>query len=188
MPSARGEHDDGHEAAFGHGDDGSGEDCLRYWIKCSGTSQQPLDVDDWRPRRRGWQRDQGPVSAFPRRPRIERGDRLVNYAVGSARAFGAGRIYLVEEVVSEEPEPGGHERWPWVVQVTEVVSVPRLSLAPELRDIGVSPRSLSRHSHIGLSLESGRLAERLIREAGDDAVRVDLTGQVHVPRSVAGRG
>ncbi len=146
-------------------------DKLRYWIKCSGTSKQPFDVDDWRPRRRAWQRHQGPVSAFPRRPRIQGGDRLVNYAVGSARAFGAGRIYLVEEVVSDEPEPGGHERWPWVVEVTEVVFVSRLSLAPELREIGVSPRSLSRHSHIALSLESGRLAERLIREASDEAER-----------------
>ena len=49
-----------------------------------------------------------------------------------------------------------------------MVSVPRLSLAPELREIGVSPRSLSQHSHIGLSLEVGRLAERLIRDAGGD--------------------
>ena len=140
---------------------------MRYWIKCTGTAEHPFDSDDWRPRKRAWQRDQGPISAFPRRPRIARGDRLVNYAVGSARAFGAGRIFLVEEVVSEEPEPGGHERWPWVVEVRELVSVPLLSIAPELRDIGVSPRSLSQHSHIGLSHEAGRLAERLIQEAAD---------------------
>ena len=110
------------------------------------------------------------MSAFPRRPRIGAGDRLVNYAVGSARSFGAGRIYLVEEVVSDEPEPGRHERWPWVVRVEPVVSVPSLSRAPELRDIGVSPRSLSQHSHIGLSHEQGKLAERLIWEAGEEAV------------------
>ena len=71
----------------------------------------------------------------------------------------------MEEVVSEEPEPGGHERWPWVVRVRELVSVPRLSLAPELREIGVSPRSLSQHSHIRLPTDSGRLAERLIRRS-----------------------
>ena len=141
---------------------------MRYWIKCAGTSEHPFDTDDWRPRRRAWQAEHGPISAFPRRPRIERGDRLVNYAVGSARAFGAGRIFLVEEVLSEEPEPGAHPRWPWVVEVQEVVAVPRLSLAPELRDIGVSPRSLSQHSHIGLTHEAGRLAERLIREARED--------------------
>lgn len=138
---------------------------LRYWIKCSGTSEHPYDANDWRPRRNGWQQEHGPISAFPRRPRIERGDRLVNYAVGSARAFGSGRIFLVEEVVSDEPEPGGHPRWPWVVRVRELVSVSRLSRAPELREIGVSPRSLSQHSHIALSPEAGWLAERLIREA-----------------------
>ncbi len=141
---------------------------MRYWIKCSGTAEQPFDSDDWRPRKRAWQREQGPISAFSRRPRIAGGDRLVNYAVGSARAFGAVRIYLVEEVVSDEPEPGGHARWPWVVEVRGMVSVPRLSIAPELREIGVSPRSLSRHSHIGLPTEAGRLAERLIREAAGE--------------------
>jgi hypothetical protein len=140
---------------------------LRYWIKCAGTSEHPFDTDDWRPRRRAWQDEHGPISAFPRRPRIERGDRLVGYAVGSARAFGSGRIFLVEEVVSDEPEPGGHPRWPWVVQVRELAAVARLSLAPELREIGVSPRSLSQHSHIGLSPQAGRLADRLIRQAAD---------------------
>ncbi len=142
---------------------------LRYWIKCSGTAEHPFDSDDWRPRKRAWQREHGPVSAFPRRPRIQGGDRLVNYAVGSARRFGAGRIYLVEEVVSEEPEPGGHERWPWVVEVCELASVPRLAFAPELSEIGVSPRSLSQHSHIGLPVEAGRLAERLIAQAAEEA-------------------
>ena len=124
-----------------------------------------MDTDDWMPARRAWRSEHGPISAFPRRPRIEAGDRLVNYAVGSARVFGSGRIYLIDEVVSEEAEPGGHERWPWVVEVRPVVWVSRLSLAPELRDIGVAPRSLSQHSHIRLSSEQGELAEHLIREA-----------------------
>ena len=142
---------------------------VEHWIKCSGTSAQPLDVDDWMPRHQAWRREHGPISAFPRRPRVQAGDRLVNYAVGSARAFGSGRIYLVEEVLSEEPEPGGHERWPWVVAVGPVVSVPRLSLAPELSDIGVMPRSLSQHSHIRLTREQGELAEELIRAAAEEA-------------------
>lgn len=72
-----------------------------------------MDADDWMPRHQAWRREQGPISAFPRRPRIQAGDRLVNYAVGSAAVFGSGRIVLVEEVLSEEPEFGGHERWPW---------------------------------------------------------------------------
>lgn len=141
---------------------------MRYWIKCTGTAEHPFDADDWRPRLRAWRAEQGQISAFPRRPRIVRGDRLVCYAVGSARSFGAGRIFMVEEVVSEEPEPGGHGRWPWVVEVRELVSVPLLSFAPELGDIGVVPRSLSQHSHISLPLEAGRLAERLIAEAAEE--------------------
>ena len=76
-----------------------------------------------------------------------------------------GRIYLVEEVLSEEPEPGGHPRWPWVLRVEPVVSVALLSFAPALEDIGVSPRSLGRHSHISITDEAGELAERLIAEA-----------------------
>ena len=138
---------------------------MAYWIKCSGTSAHPLDEDDWQPRHRAWRREHGPISAFPRRPRIRRGDRLVNYAVGSAHAFGSGRIYLVEEVVSEEAEPRDHPRWPWVVHVEPVMWVSRLAYAPTLRDIGVSPRSLGRHSHISLPRERGELAERLIEEA-----------------------
>ncbi len=85
--------------------------------------------------------------------------------------FGSGRIYLVEEVLSEEPEPGGHERWPWVVEVQPVVWVGRLSLAPELRDIGVIPRSLSQHSHIRISADQGEQAEQLIREAAAEAAQ-----------------
>lgn len=154
---------------------------MRYWIKCTGTAERPFDSDHWRPRRDTWHAEQGPISAFPRRPRIVRGDRLVCYAVGSARAFGAGRIYMVEEVISEEPEAGGHDRWPWVVEVRELVSVPLLSFAPELGDIGVNPRSLSQHSHIGLSVEAGRLAERLIAEAAAEAQAARKRGLVFGP-------
>ena len=51
------------------------------------------------------------------------------------------------------------------MEVRPLVSVPRLGLAPELRDIGVMPRSLSQHSHISLSEEQGELAQRLIAAA-----------------------
>ena len=138
---------------------------MAHWIKVSGTGESPWDVDEWGPRHRAWRREQGPISAFPRRPRIARGDRLVNYAAGSARSFGWGRIYMVEEVVSDEPERGGHPRWPWVVRVEPVVWVELLSYAPTIEDIGVRPRSLSQQSHIRLTDEQGELAERLIREA-----------------------
>ena len=136
---------------------------MRYFVKVTGTGTSPFDTDDWRPRRDAWWREQGPVSAFPRRPRIARGDRLVNYAAGSARRFGSARIYLLEEVVSDEPEPTGRNpRWPWVVEVRELVSVPLLSHAPAIEDIGVQPRSLSQQSHIRISTEQGELAHRLL--------------------------
>jgi len=143
--------------------------------------------DDWRPAHAAWRREHGPISAFPRRPRIEAGDRLVNYAVGSARAFGSGRIYRVDEVVSEEPEPGGHERWPWVVEVRPLVWVARLSLAPELREIGVMPRSLSQHSHIRLTVEQGELAEGLIAAAAGGAQLIHGSTPPRTGSAPAGR-
>jgi hypothetical protein len=149
---------------------------MPHWIKVSGTRDRPWDVDEWGPRHRAWRRDQGPISAFPRRPRIVRGDRLVNYAAGSARSFGWGRIYMVEEVVSDEPEPGGHPRWPWVVKVEPVVWVELLSYAPTIEDIGVRARSLSQQSHIRLTDEQGELAEALIREA---ALELTESGRRH---------
>jgi hypothetical protein len=140
----------------------------RWFIKVTGTGETPFDTDDWRPRLASWRREQGPRSAFPRRPRIFRGDRLVNYAAGSMRAFGSARIYAVEEVLSEEPEPGPHPRWPWTVEVRELVAVDLLSYAPAIEDIGVAPRSLSQQSHIRLTDEQGALAERLIERAAEE--------------------
>lgn len=104
-------------------------------------------------------------SLFPRRPRIRRGDRLIVYASGSAAACGEARICAVEEVLSEEPEPSGRERWIWMLETRLVAAVPNLGVAPALREIGVSPKSLRQHSHIGLETSQGRLAEELIRTA-----------------------
>ena len=156
---------------------------MAHWIKVSGTGEDPMHVDDWGPRHKAWRREQGPISAFPRRPRIARGDRLVSYAAGSARWFGAGRIFMVEEVVSDEPEPGGHPRWPWVVKVEPVASVSLLSWAPAIEDIGVRARSLSQQSHIRLSDEQGQLAERLIREAAAELAASRPTGEAGLSRS-----
>ena len=100
---------------------------------------------------------------FPRRPSIARGDRLFVYASGSAREYGAGRVFALEEAVSEEPEPSGHERWRWEVRTRRILSVP-LALAPTLLDIGVSTRSIGRHSHIRLLESQAERAEALLRE------------------------
>ena len=136
---------------------------MSYWIKIAGTGEQPFDTDDWRARYGGWRREHRDGSLFPRRPSIRRGDRLVLYAAGSAAAFGEGRLFAIEEVLSEEPEPSGHERWPWRLHTRMLVSVPLLSHGPTLGEIGVAARSLGRHSHIRLSDEQGRRAEQLVR-------------------------
>jgi hypothetical protein len=99
---------------------------------------------------------------FPRRPRVYGGDRLVLYAVGSHLRFGEGRIFALEEVVSEEPEPSGHVRWTWQVRTRLLIAGPRLESCPTLADIEVERRSLGRHSHIRLPLYLGRRAERLL--------------------------
>jgi hypothetical protein len=130
---------------------------MTWWLCLAGTGERPYTEEDRlrRPERH----------RFPRRPRIERGDRLVIYASGSAREYGEGRVFALEEVVSEEPEPSGHERWRWEVRTRRTVSAP-LPLAPTLRDLGVSTRSIGRHSHIRLSAEQGRRAEELFAGLG----------------------
>jgi hypothetical protein len=84
-------------------------------------------------------------TAFPRRPRIAAGDRLVLYASVWQRIFG------IAEVLTEPTTAGAlAERWPWSVSVELLVVVPVLSNAPPLEAIGVAPRSMSQHSHIRL--------------------------------------
>ena len=127
----------------------------RWWIKVAGSGEHPFTRDDWQPL--------SERSLFPRRPSIRGGDRLVVYAAGSAAVYGDGRIFALQEVVSPEPEPSGHPRWKWALQVRMLDSVPLLSHAPALWQIGVAARSLGRHSHISLTEEQGRTAEELIR-------------------------
>lgn len=101
---------------------------------------------------------------FSRRPGIAAGDQLVIYASGSAREYGQGRVFALEECLSEEPEPSGHERWKWEIRTRRLLSVP-LPLAPTLLDIGVSTRSIGRHSHIRLTDRQGELAEAAFSDA-----------------------
>jgi hypothetical protein len=161
---------------------------VAWWIKVAGTGAEPFDEDDWRPGRERFARKHGPGSYFPRRPSIRRRDRLVVYAAGSAARFGDGRLFAIEEVLSDEPEPSGHPRWPWRLATREVVAVPLLRLAPSLREIGVIPRSLSQHSHIRLRDEQGERVEALMRRYAGEALtprppRTPLArGRPRVPR------
>ncbi len=92
-------------------------------------------------------------TAFPRRPRMGTGDRLVLYASGWQRVFGIAEV--VSEPTTDEPMA---TRWPWSVRVELLLVVPVLANAPPVEAIGVAPRSMSQHSHI-------RLEERHLERA-----------------------
>jgi hypothetical protein len=139
---------------------------MAYWLVAWGTAEDPMvpPRDDWRARRARWSALHGDVHMFPRRPRITPGDVLVAYAVGSAQAFGEGRVFALHEALAEA-QPSRHERWRWQVPVRLLRGVSYLGHAPTLRDIGVSSRSVRQQSHIRLSDEQGRRAADLIDAA-----------------------
>jgi hypothetical protein len=160
-----------------------GSDSVRHWLKVNGTGDSPYDDGDWARRREGWTRRYGEVSMFPRVPTIAAGDRLVEYAAGSARFFGEGRLFAVSEAISD-PEPSPHERWPVQVRTRMLVAGPRLEYCPSVDDIGVMLRSLGRHSHIRLSAEQGGEAQGLIEAAArrfGSLAHHDLTGEDVAP-------
>ena len=119
-----------------------------HWLKALGHARGPLP-DAWledgaaerRLRRTG----------FPRRPRMEPGDRLVYYASVWRRVFA-----IVEAV--GEPEPREHPRWPWTIAVEPLLVVPVLDAAPPVEAIGVAARSMSQQSHIRIGPEHYRRA------------------------------
>jgi hypothetical protein len=68
--------------------------------------------------------------------------------------------------MSDEAEPSGHERWRWRLHTRLIAAIDELGMAPALREIGVSPKSLRQHSHIRLSDEQGERALALLQIAG----------------------
>ncbi|HEX4718766.1 MAG TPA: hypothetical protein VH300_09575 [Thermoleophilaceae bacterium] len=148
---------------------------MKWWVKVAGTGQSAYTQERWDERRRRMTSGATGPSLFPKRPRIEHGDRLVVYASGSAGEYGDGRFVAVEEVVSDEPEPSGHERWRWRLETRLLAAVEEIALAPALRDIGVSPKSLRQHSHIRLSDSQGRAALELLRRAGGESTGTPKT-------------
>jgi hypothetical protein len=139
---------------------------MPWWVKVAGTGESAYTQERWDERRARLRAEGAGPSLFPKRPRIRRGDRLVVYASGSASLYGEGRFVAVEEVLSDEPEPSGHERWRWRLRTRLVAAVDDLSHAPALREIGVSPKSLRQHSHIRLTDEQGERALELLQVAG----------------------
>lgn len=129
---------------------------MPWWLLVAGTGERPF--------REGDRLARPPRHRFPRRPSIARGDRLVVYAAGSAREYAEGRVFALEECLSGEPYPSGHERWPWEIATRREVSVP-LPLAPTLRELAVASRSIGRHSHIRLTVRQGELAQAAFSDA-----------------------
>ena len=131
---------------------------MTWWLKIAGTGDTPFtaEMDDWQR-----QRPLGRRSRFPRRPSVGAGDRMVVYAAGSARDFGEGRLIAVQTVLTDPEATLESPRWPWAVEVAFLARASRISRAPTIREIGVSSRSLGRHSHIRLTDEQGARVERL---------------------------
>jgi hypothetical protein len=117
-----------------------------YWLKAVGHARGPL-AEDWLERRPELLHRTG----FPRRPRIEPGDRLVLYASVWRRVF------AIAEVVGG-PERREHPRWPWTVAIEPLLVVPALDAAPPVEAIGVAARSMSQQSHIRIGPDHYDLA------------------------------
>ena len=90
-------------------------------------------------------------TGFPRRPRMEPGDRLVYYAAGWRCVFAV--VEAVGEPTDQVRHTSDPARWPWSIRVEPLLIVPRLENAPPVEAIGVAARSMSQQSHIRLSEE-----------------------------------
>ena len=137
---------------------------MAWWIKVAGTGENAYTQERWDERRARMHSEGEGLSMFPKRPRVRRGDRFVVYASGSAAHYGEARFVGIEEVLSDEPEPSGHDRWRWQMRTRLLVAVDEIGRAPALREIGVSQKSLRQHSHIRLTDGQGLTALRLVEE------------------------
>jgi hypothetical protein len=103
-------------------------------------------------------------TAFPRRPRMGAGDRLVLYASGWRCVFGVAEV--LAEPSTAAPSPADPARWPWSVPVELLIVVAQLSNAPPVEAIGVSARSMSQQSHIRLEPRHLELAIEALAGVG----------------------
>jgi hypothetical protein len=101
-----------------------------------------------------WLRDRPGVlerAGFPRRPRIAAGDRLVCYAAGWRRVFAI--VEAIGDPTDAVPHRADPARWPWSVEVEQLLVIPHLESAPPVEAMGVAARSMSQQSHIRLTDE-----------------------------------
>jgi hypothetical protein len=122
-----------------------------HWLKTLGGAHRALDAD-WL----GNAPERLHVTYFPRRPRMERGDRLVLYAAIWQAIFAVGEV--TSDGPLQQPSPSNPTRWPWAIHMQLHLLIPDLTFAPAIETIGVIPRSLSQHSHIAITEEQYRRA------------------------------
>jgi len=127
---------------------------VTHWLKALGHAGGPLPD--------AWLEDGGAQrrltrTGFPRRPRMEPGDRLVYYASIWRRIFAL--VEVTGEPTDEHPISA---RWPWTVSIEPLVVIPRLENAPPVEAIGVPARSMSQQSHIRLRPEQYALAVEVL--------------------------
>jgi hypothetical protein len=130
----------------------------QVFLKAHGTGRDPM-ADHWL-QSGSWLVDPG-RTAFPRRPRMASGDRLVLYASVWRRIFGVAEV--ISDPTTEDPMA---ERWPWSVRVDLLLVVPVLSNAPPVEAIGVAARSMSQQSHIRLEQRHLELALEALASVG----------------------
>jgi hypothetical protein len=120
---------------------------VQPWLKALGHARWSLPD--------AWLEDGGTDrlrrTGFPRRPRIEVGDRLVYYASGWRALIAV--VEVVGEPTDEHPVASNPRRWPWTVEVEPLLAVPLVHAAPPVEACGVMPRSMSQQSHIRLRPE-----------------------------------
>jgi len=131
------------------------------FLKAHGTGASPLP-DRWLDG--GSSLVQPGRTAFPRRPRMAPGDRLLLYASGWRCVFGVAEV--LGEPSTDVPSRADPARWPWSVAVELLIVVPLLSNAPPVDAIGVSPRSMSQQSHIRLEPRHLELALEALAGVG----------------------
>ena len=131
------------------------------FLKAHGTGRSPLR-DDWLAG--GSSLVDPGRTAFPRRPRMAPGDRLLLYASGWRCVFGVAEV--LDEPSTDVPSPADPQRWPWSVSVELLIVVPLLSNAPPVEAIGVSARSMSQQSHIRLEPRHLELALEALAGVG----------------------
>ena len=118
-----------------------------HWLKGIGHARASLP-EAWLTEGRASILDR---TGFPRRPRIQPGDRLVYYAAGWRCVFAV--VEAVGEPTDKVRHTSNAARWPWSIAVEPLLVIPRLENAPPVEAIGVAARSMSQQSHIRLTEE-----------------------------------